>query len=202
MTDLILAFDEADSTMGMFNQGCFEYYEEYLSKNNLAHLHLRSAQLNDLAVEIHTANKASFIFVAYSHGTETGQLNSSAGVYLSPVVNHTNFKNSFVYTVSCHSGNVLGNSLIQNGCLCFLGYKNLFHYWDGYKCFPDCANHGFFLFMEKVRTKVIYQSMIDEYNKKIDELYLENSFVASLLLENRDALVHLGNDISIDDMIS
>lgn len=202
MVNVLLVFDEQDESMGSFNQSCLEYFEEYFSQRELPVTYVKSSQLNDLTIQLYAEGKEAFVFGAYSHGTEEGTLNnSSSGTYLSTGVNHTHFNNSFVYTVSCHSGHILGDCLIANGCSCFVGYKSLFQYWDGYKCFPDCANHGLFLFIENNSTRTIYERMIQRYNENIDELYNQNYLVASLLAENRDGLVHLGNDITINDLV-
>lgn len=198
MAEILLAFDESDSTMGSFNQACLETFEEYFGKSAHKVTYLTSRRLNDLSIQLLTENRDSIVFAAYSHGDEAGQLNnSSSGVYISTRVNCERFRNSFFYTVSCHSATVLGSKLIQDGCRTFIGYKSLFHYWDGYKSFPECANFGFFRFVEDCSSETACREMVDHYNLHIDELYAENYLIASLLMKNRDALTHLGEDITI-----
>lgn len=203
MADILLAFDEADNTMGSFNQACLETFEEYFESYSHKITYVRSDRLSDLTISLLTENGKPLIFAAYSHGSEAGQLNGSVnGVYVSTDVNIDRFRNSFFYTVSCFSGTVLGTRLIEDGCLSFIGYKSLFHYWDGYKSFPECANFGFFLFIEDHSTKTIYSKMVEKYNEQIDTMYQDNYLVASLLLKNRDALIHLGEDITINKLTS
>lgn len=201
MVDIILAFDEQDATMGSFNRGCLEYYEEYFSNNDIPVIYIKSAQLNVANIELKASNLKSFVFVAYSHGEPNGELNGVEGVYLSTEVNHQYFKNSFVYTVSCHVGATLGERLIKSGCLCFLGYKSHFHFWIGYKCFTDCANFGLFLFLNNYETEIIYEQMIEKYNQEIDVVYKVDFLIASLLMDNRDALICIGNNITINNLL-
>ena len=201
MANILMAFDEQDATMGSFNQGCFESYQEYLNGKEFSVTYINSAQLNEANIQLRTSMLSPFVFAAYSHGSENGELLSTQGIYLSTTVNQTSFGNSFVYTVSCHVGSSLAKCMIDNGCLSFLGYKSFFYFWDGYKCFSDCANFGLFLFLEKINTLEVHRQMIMKYDDEIDKIYLSDYLVASLLRENRDALIHLGNDITIEDLL-
>lgn len=200
MIRIILAFDEQDVSMGSFNRGCLESYQEYFGDNDERVTIIKSAQLNELNIKFQTDGKQPFIFTAYSHGNQNGELHSINGVYLSTTVNNTLFTKTFVYTVSCHSGKKLGEELVNNGCTTFFGYKTVYQYWDGYVCFPECANFGFFLFIEGQRSNDIYNEMITKYNDCIDKTYQENYLVASLLRDNRDALIHLGEDVNVNSL--
>lgn len=200
MVNIVLAFDEADKDVGSFNQGCKEDYEIFFS-NDSAHsvTYIGSNTLNSLNIQLRIEHLSSFVFVAYSHG-ENYRLFSNGEDYISTKVNVELFKNSFFYTVSCHTGSQLGAELINNGCKCYFGYKTLFNSWLGYKDFSDCANFGFFKFMEGLTTDHIFEQMITKYNLHIDNLYKENFVQASLLRENRDGLIKLGENITIQDL--
>lgn len=200
MIDILLAFDNDDATMGQFNQGCLEDYLEHFNDKQYGHnvTCIEGRNLNDLNVELRTNDLGSFIFVAYSHG-ESDCLSSKQGSYIATNINNNNFGQSLFYTVSCYSANELGKCLIESGCYSFFGYKNKFQFWFGYKSFSACANYGLFLFLQGMLTDQIYEEMIDEYNKHIDEMVdIDDFMIAALLLENRDALVKLGSNISID----
>lgn len=200
MINILLAFDEEDDEIGAFNRGCKEDYMDFLNDTDNNIIDIGSNTLNSLNIQLRTEQLSSFIFVAYSHG-EDYRLFSRSGDYISTEVNISYFSNSFFYTVSCHTGSQLGNELIKNGCKCYFGYKNLFNSWLGYKDFSECANYGFFRFLEGTLTDEIYNSMIEKYNIHIDRLYKDNFMQAALLMENRDGLVKLGENIVINDLI-
>lgn len=200
MIDILLAFDEDDDDIGSFNQGCKEDYEAFFNGSTHNIDYINSNTLNSLNVQLRVEQLSSFIFVAYSHG-DNHRLFSRNGDYISTEVNIALFRNSFFYTVSCYTGNKLGNELINNGCKCYIGYKDLFNSWLGYKDFSECANYGFFKFLEGISTDEVYSSMIEKYNSHIDNLYKENFMQAALLRENRDGLRKLGENIVINDLI-
>nr|WP_199163023.1 hypothetical protein [Elizabethkingia sp. ASV34] len=200
MINILLAFDEEDEVIGSFNQGCQEDYREYFEDSNHGIVtYINSGSLNSLNIQLRTEQLPSFIFVAYSHG-EDYRLFSKSGDYISSSINIELFRNSFFYTVSCNTGNTLGVDLISNGCKCYFGYKTLFNSWCGYKAFSECANYGFFKFIEGDSTDEIYKVMIERYNYHIDNMYVRNFLQASLLRENRDGLIKLGEDINIEDL--
>ncbi|RKO69243.1 hypothetical protein D7322_23730 [Sphingobacterium puteale] len=203
MINLFLAFDEEDGSMGTFNQGCLEDFETYFHKDHpIKPSYIRSRTLNPVNIEINLdrLKTKSFIFSAYSHG-----LDDRLVIKDSPYIDDTNvnlFKNSLFYTVSCSSANILADRLIENGCHCYLGYKCLFNYWDGYREFSECANFGLFKIFDGVDSRGAFDRMLEKYNECIDRLVEENidGFMqAALLRENRDGLVHKGNSISIKD---
>jgi len=198
MTKIVLAFDDEDEYMGDFNRGCLEDFNEFLNDRGHNVITIQSAQLNDLNIQYKTNGEVPFLFAAYSHGFKTS-LNSASGAYISTTTNNTCFNQALFYTVSCHAATELGPCLIENGCPSFFGYKSPFNFWAGYKCFSQCANHGFFLFLQGTETNKVYQEMIKEYNNQIDVLYEENSFIASLLVDNRKALVYKGQNVTIDN---
>lgn len=198
MINILLAFDEEDENIGSFNQGCKEDYETYFSGSDYKNItYINSNSLNSLNVQIKSEEEQPFIFAAYSHG-EKYRLFAKEGDYVSSTVNITSFKNSFFYTVSCHTASQLGLELITNGCKCYFGYKTLFNSWLGFKDFSECANFGFFKFIEGITTDDIFKQMMTKYNHHIDSLYKNDFFQASLLRENRDGLIKLGENINID----
>lgn len=202
MTKIILAFDDEDDIMGEFNRGCQEDYQLFLADYDYPTSTINTAQLNDLNIQLQTTNvNHPFIFVAYSHGQNEG-LYARSEAYVSTSINNTCFTQSFFYTVSCHAADSLGTCLIENGCFGFFGYKSLFNFWVGYKSFSHCANYGFFLFLQGQDTKAIYNAMIEEYNNHIDQTYSESALVASLLLDNRRALIYKGQNITIANLLN
>lgn len=200
MINILLAFDEEDEEIGSFNQGCKEDYETYFIGSEHEQItYIGSNSLNSLNIQVRTEQLSSFIFAAYSHG-EINKLFSKSGDYVSSTVNIELFKNSFFYTVSCNTGMQLGGDLIANGCKCYFGYKTVFNSWLGYKEFSECANYGFFKFIEGANTDEIFEQMIVKYNQHIDDMYVEHFFQASLLRENRDGLIKIGENITINSL--
>lgn len=200
MINILLAFDEDDEEIGPFNRGCKEDYETYFTSSEHNITYINSNSLNSLNIQVKTELLSSFIFVAYSHG-EINKLFSKSGDYVSDTVNIKHFKNSFFYTVSCNTGIQLGNDLISNGCKCYFGYKKLFNSWLGYKEFSECANYGLFKFIEGSNTNEVYEQMIIKYNSHIDNMYTEHFFQASLLMENRNGLIKLGENIVVNNLL-
>lgn len=199
MTDFICAFDNEDKDIGSFVQGCRENLEEFFESQSLSPIYIDSRSLNALNIKMRTENLSSFVFVAYSHGNEDTLATRSSN-YVSTTENVDSFENAFFYTVSCLSGTNLGQSLIDNGCKCFFGYRTTFSCWLGYREFMDCANFGLIQFVNGQNTEDIYHQMIENYNNSIDNLFPTDFFQASLLRENRDGLVRLGDSFSIDQM--
>lgn len=200
MINILLAFDEEDDDIGSFNQGCKEDFEEFfVNKNNHNITYIGTSTLTEIEVQSKTAPLSSFIFAAYSHG-DIDKLVSKNGAYVSKNEGIKTFKDSFFYTVSCLSANELGTELINNGCKSYFGYKTQFSSWQGYICFSACANYGFFKFIEGNSTHTVYDLMIENYNKHIDDMYKDDMFQAAILLENRNGLIRLGEDITIHDL--
>lgn len=200
MADIFIAIDEQDTELGFFINGCKEDFVEYFNTKNHNVNYIHSRILNPAYLEHSLTRVEPFIFVAYSHG-ENHRLISSQGEYISTTCNNTLFNNSFFYTVSCLTANELGENLISNNCKSYYGYKSLFNIYSGFNQFSHCANLGLILFLEGISTVEVLKQMKDNYNEKIDELYNNHFFQASLLRENRDGLIYLGEDITIVDLI-
>lgn len=202
MANTIIAVDEADSKLGVFFQMCVEDLNIFFNTINIQPILLNSVKLNDLSVQLTTQPFKTFVFGAYSHGGKNCLVKSRSS-YVSTTINNTCFSNSFFYTFSCSSGFELGGNLIENGCLCFIGYNNIISIWSTYiQPFVICANHGLKLFYNGINTFKIVTEMKEQYNIEIDNLYPKDFMIASILRENRDALVKHGDDININSFIN
>ncbi|WP_290874656.1 hypothetical protein, partial [Flavobacterium sp.] len=134
------------------------------------------------------------------HGRKNCLLNSNTP-YVSTTVNNTCFQRSFFYTFSCSSGDELGDNLVKNGCLCFIGYNRVISIWSTYlNPFVVCANHGLKLFYNGINTSQILTEMKNQYNMEIDSVYPKNYLISSILRENRDALILHGENIDIGNL--
>lgn len=199
MTSFICAVDNADVEIGSFMQGCIESLEDFFFEQGLSPIVIDSRNLNSAHVKMNTEAFSSFVFAAYSHGSEDA-LTMASSPYVSIHHNIDSFINALFYSVSCLSGNVLGKSLIANGCRCFFGYRTIFSCWLGYREFVDCANFGLIQFVGGFSTVEVYHMMIKQYDLCIDNLFATDFFQAALLRENRDGLIRLGEDFTIGQM--
>lgn len=200
MANTILAVDNLDNDLGHFFDFCRQNLEDFFVNFNIVPKLLNGHNLNDLSVQLTTAPLGKFVFAAYSHGDKEMLIKANAP-YVSTVVNNNCFNNSFFYTFSCNSGHVLGSTLVQNGCLCYIGYNRVIAIWSTYiGPFMECANHGLIQFYSGHKTSSVLVKMNEKYNSEIDNVYKMDFFIASILRENRDALVMWGNDIDINDV--
>lgn len=200
MAKTILAFDESDKALGSFFLACKVNLEEFFEKGAILTTQLNSSRLNDLAIQFATADHASFIFGAYSHGGNDCLVQAAKTPYISMELNGMCFKNSFFYTFSCLAGKELGENLVHKaGCICFIGYKESVAIWSTFiQPFVETANYGLFQFFSGHNTIDIVQQMKAKYNHEIDLLYKQDFLIASILRENRDALTFHGNGVVID----
>ena len=113
------------------------------------------------------------------------------------------FSGSLFYSFSCLASLELGTSLIDNGCRAFVGYRNEAAIWTTYQnVFVECANHAMRMFSAGLPLSSAFDKMIEKHNEKIDEIYTEDFFVASIIADNRDGLVLLGDEkITIKDFM-
>ncbi|MBA4134099.1 MAG: hypothetical protein C0525_05175 [Flavobacterium sp.] len=95
----------------------------------------------------------------------------------------------------------MGDNLVKNGCLCFIGYNRVISIWSTYlNPFVVCANHGLKLFYNGINTSQILTEMKNQYNMEIDSVYPKNYLISSILRENRDALILHGENIDIGNL--
>lgn len=200
MAKTVLVFDELDSGLGVFFQNCMDNLDVFFNSMNIERDVLRSGQLNDFSVQLKTNPLDKFVFAAYSHGGKNCLLNSNIP-YISTTVNNKCFNNAFFYTFSCSSGFELGGHLINNGCLCYIGYNRVVSIWSTYlQPFVECANFGLIQFFKGHDTISVFTKMDEKYNYEIDAIYSEDFMIASILRENRDALVIHGKNIDITNL--
>ena len=200
MIDIIGFFDNQDETLGLFFNLCYEDLNIFLYDSSLNISYYDSPKINEVAVAIITEPLEKFILLAYSHGGENELVKNGNIPYISTKINIDKFKNTLFYTCSCHTGKVLGEELINNGALSYIGYKDKFEVW-GFNMNPyiECANYGMKLFFKNTSTDNIIPLMKSKYNEHIDN-YENDIFGAAMLVANRNGLVQKGNNISIEDL--
>jgi hypothetical protein len=203
MIDTIIAFDEQDNTLGAFFQSCINDLNTFFGAISIVPELINSSRLNDLAVNLIISNKKSFVFGAFSHGSADCLVRSARYPYISIATDNSAFNDSFFYTFSCSCGEILGDNLIKNGCHCFIGYKSPVSIWSTFSApFVLCANHGLKEFFNGHSTDIVFSKMKQKYNLEINAIYKTDFLIASILRENRDALIYHGKNISIKDIES
>ena len=194
MTDLIVAFDNEDTELGVFFSRCAELVVDTLNETwNCISIDSRS--LNQVNLEIRTEQfQGNFVFASFTHGSESS-LVASGGIFLQSPVKRNYLANSFSYCFACHSGRLLGRELVENGTHSFIGYSGEASIVTTYiDLFAGCAIEGLLRFHNGSTILEAYNLKKEKYNEEIDGLYEDNFFVASILMDNRDCLILHGNE--------
>ena len=202
MIDIILAFDNLNTRGGQFISECLDDINVFFSTKTYNVQTLTSHDINAKNIHDCTINLTSLIFVPYCHGNDSCLGNINSDVFVSTTVNIKNFSNSFFYTFSCSSGINLGQELIDNNCKCFFGYNKTIYNINGYSQFKECANLGLFLFVDGYDTDTILIEMKKKYTEKVFELSKIDFFSAAYLRSNKDSLIKIGKNITIDNLIN
>jgi hypothetical protein len=193
MIDCVIAFDEKDTELGAYFLACKENLASFLEEQQISNLvEIPANRCNQVYMQhkIEHATKP-FIFVAYSHGLENALVCQGEG-YVKANENTSLFTQSVFYTNACLSGKILANDLIDNGCLCYIGYEesiNVLLANPGISI--KCDNYGIMLFVGgNLTIYEAFQAMKKYYTSESEKL----SFVdAAELTYARDSLVFLGN---------
>jgi hypothetical protein len=202
MNNIVLAVDELDHSLGSFFGVCRDELTAFLESNGMSHTLISSNRLNDLAITMTTQVHSSFVFGAYSHGSNECLAKQNPWTpFISRELNGAAFNNSFFYTFSCSSGLDFGRDIISQGCLCFIGYNKPVAIWNTWiKPFVNCANYGLTQFFLGYQTHDIINQMSQRYDEEIDSIYEKDYLIASILFENKNALVIHGSNISKIDL--
>ncbi len=195
MYKIILAYDKQDEETGEFFHNCAKDLKNITQNLPCEIIKVPSERLSNTAfidVKISVFDEQPFIFIAYSHGSKKAFLGAN-GAYVKAGYT-TQFSNSLCYSFTCESASQLGPDLIQNGCRSFWGYNEEVNVYSTYQqVFVECANYGFKQLLNGDTMQEAFDKMIDFHNQQIDFIADKNYFVASILMENRDALTLLGD---------
>lgn len=205
MFEILLAVDQEDGVLGSYFQECANDIQSAIEDAGLDHnLHIvQSRQLNEIyvGVELDNRNSSRFIFIAFTHGSNEALL--AKEVFISTQSNVDKLKNSLTYTFSCSAAALLGQELVNNGCISFFGYNSyayVVHSHSG--LFVECSNFGFKRLIEGATTSESYLDMISKYEEEIDNRYKTEFMVSVYLRKNRDALILRGEqNIRLEDFI-
>jgi len=203
MINFIVAYDNQDDHLGEYFEDCKNQLFRVLAEhsefvNGVVH-EIDGNLCNDVYIDmtIPSYNTNPFIFIAYSHGSEKA-LCCGNNRYVEKGVNAHHFVNSLFYTTACSVGKELGEHLIGQGCLAFVGYEktiNVYQQDGNIEISRNCDNAGIIAFLsENITIFEAYTKMKKYYTQQIDRLNnIKDIVFAADLVETRDALVCLGD---------
>ena len=200
MANYQVAFDNANISLGAYFEQSKVDLIAYINinDNNASINEIASLRCNQAYIDIviPKVNQQNFVFVAYSHGVDD-HLHASGTFYIRAGVNSSLFINSLFYSMSCDCGKSLGTTLINDGCLAFIGYNNIAWALRGVytQLSIECDNFGIKRFISGDTIIDAYVAMKNNFNIQIDNLEQNGEILlASYLRKNRDALVIFGNE--------
>ena len=198
MINTVIAYDDNDFELSEYFENSHTDISDVLAANELitnisiCGLECTKENINDT---IRGINVEKFIFIAIAHGNE--EVIAANGSPFVSFENYITFVNSLFYSCSCSSGQILGNELVQEGCLAFIGYfDTVFVIEEYYSIFYSCQNYGIKTFLSNDETiETSFNKMVNFYNEEIDRLVVgstDDFLAASSLINNRDCLDILG----------
>jgi hypothetical protein len=204
MINIFLVSDEEDEKLGCFLKTCsIEIKKLFTSNVNIIELTSKMIQneivINQRISEIDT----SFVFIAFTHGSDSELTGSKNIPYVAVGKNDNLFKDTLFYCFSCKTGVILGKEIINKKGKCFVGHTK-----EVYASNISKYQHLFyqpilFFWMNFISGNTIFscvQAKKEEYTRIIDNIYEEDMFHASYLMNNRDSLVVYGvEDCCIND---
>ena len=204
MINTILAYDEKDVILGEFFNLC-AIKTKVAINDGINLLEINSQSLNEVTIHLRTEalNSKPYLFITFTHGSESELLKNGSVPFLSTTINEKGLKNSLSYCFACHSGKELGHTLIENGSLAFVGYNKevtVQKFFDALDSFVECATCGLKYFFNEMSLANSITLMKEKYTDCVDRFYSRDMIIASSFMENRDALILLGNkELTIND---
>lgn len=205
MINTLLVSDDRDDRLGDFFEECAQQTKA-VTNDSFNIVEINSRNLNGLNFQIQTEsfNQNAFLFISYTHGTDTELLSNGSTPFVSDTLNSECLKNCFIYCFACNAGNQLGQVLIDNKALSFVGFKSelkIQRHFGAFESFIDCATSGIRYFILGDSLEISVNKMKSVYTDCVDLYYSKDMIVASWFMEHRDSLVVLGkSDITIGDL--
>ena len=206
MINTLLVSDNKDDQLGFFFEECAEHTKAVTNGSfNIVEINSRNLNSISLRIQAESFNFNAFLFISYTHGTDTELLANGSTPFISDTLNVECLKNCFAYCFACHAGNKLGQSLIDNKALAFVGFKSelkIQKYFGAFESFTDCATSGVRYFFSGDNLEISINKMKSKYTECVDQYYSKDMVVASWFMEHRDSLILLGkSDLSIRDFL-
>ena len=139
---IYIAFDDADSLLGHFFQGCADYIKQNVVQEGMSYESINSESLTKDTINKYTCNAEEYVFCSFSHGTDSALLCNNMP-YIETNDNVCNFYSSVFYTFSCHTAKGIGQEFQDAYVLWYLGYKEEAWVVPSYEdIFINCATSG------------------------------------------------------------
>jgi len=199
MANFHIAFDNDDLALGYYFEASKNDIVSYININCEGSTinEISSPRCNQAYIDlfIPQINNNNFLFIVYSHG-KPNCLTANGNSFIDLDFNVHHFINSFFYSMSCHAGENLGFSLVDNKCHAFIGYNDIAWVLDGdySNLCMDCDNYGIKKFISGSIISDAFEQMKNNFSTQIDFLEQKGEIIyAAYLRKNRDSLVLIGN---------
>jgi hypothetical protein len=196
MVKIILAVDEADTSLGDFFSYCADKLKQIFLDNAIVTEFTSDKIKNDILINILVEQiKDNFIFIALTHGSDSDLSCDGSLPYIATKANVSILKNSLSFCFSCDAGKLLGKEIVACGGKCFIGHNDTVYaskyVWKELFSRPIICFWERFILGETVFSCINAKKL--EYTRLIDEIYETDFFHAAYLRNNRDSLVIYGN---------
>ncbi len=203
----IFAFDTADSSMGRFFDNALldllHYFNSRVPKQSYYQAVANDFDRAFIENIISSLNEKPFLFIAYSHGETTAIIcrDDYNKVVIAKGINCYLLANSFVYTFCCEIGKELGEHLVAQNAMTFIGYDKKVGYIPNYEQeFIDCAN---FAVKEFLTGNTIGEALekSKKYHNQIRDT-IKDPLAKITISSNKNSMVLFGNSkLVINDFI-
>ncbi|CAM3972711.1 hypothetical protein MUGA111182_19885 [Mucilaginibacter galii] len=200
MVNLLITYDDNDSTLANYFEANHTYVSGFVSELPDIVLHsMRGLDLSQdsVTVKINEFEQKPFLFAGYSHGN-CDQLLTDNGVFVC-ADNSASFKDAIVYTTACGAAENLGGTLINEGCVSFIGYHDYSlapTNEDFNDLFIECENFALKRFItEDITYGDAFDSMLQKFDDEMVNMYQANEIITAMeLLHNRERIDIQGDE--------
>ncbi len=194
-----IAYDNNASDLGVYFEKCYKNINRVTSTlGHVTEVMINGTNCNHSnTCGVATGlNAKPFVFVALSHGNDTGDSLVAHDDYIN-TTNSKEFKNSFFYTTACNTAKILGPDLITKNCVCFIGYDQpaFVSHDEFHDVYIECENHSINEFFRTEKTiQETFDEMIQLFTSKMVEYFVAGETLFAMeLMKNMEALKLYGN---------
>ena len=202
MLNIIFVSDDTD---GIIGPNCTLSHKQFtknvdLKEDNSILLNGELCTASQVENAITSFNGQKFILIAYSHGCDDALISNVEQYGYISTRNSYFFSSSLIYTNSCYSGIKLKQSLIESGCLGYVGYMDEVRLPENEEddiLFINCENSGLIHFLNSGSTltesmKVMENKYLEQYE---DFVKREMNVAAAFLLHNLNCLTFYDREL-------
>lgn len=178
-----------DSGMHRFFQSCGDTARQFCQNYGHKPFLLVPPNLNNSAL-LERLEKDTVCVIA-AHGSSNAIYNENDEEILSTNTVNYDLKDKTVYTIACACGDRLGEELRRIGVKIFIGYNQNLKIGSDEELFTDCVMSGLNKLLKGDNLNMSRLEMLRTYEDAISSA--DNNQDKWLLLDNREALVFIGN---------